>query len=106
MTREGRLDDNQGSGNVLHEAVKPPPEDTGERPILLTIAGFDPSSGAGASADLKVFAAHAAYGMACLTALTVQSTRGVRSVGPVAAATVAAVAGEKGVSPARFAALG
>jgi hydroxymethylpyrimidine/phosphomethylpyrimidine kinase len=84
------LDDDQGRENVLQEAVKPPLEGTEERPILLTIAGFDPSSGAGASADLKVFAAHDAYGMACLTALTVQSTRGVRAVEPVAAATLAA----------------
>jgi hydroxymethylpyrimidine/phosphomethylpyrimidine kinase len=61
-----------------------------KRPILLTIAGFDPSSGAGVSADLKVFAAHGVYGMACITALTVQSTMGVGAVEPVSAATVAA----------------
>ncbi len=48
--------------------------------IVLTIAGFDPSSGAGMTADLKVFAAHGLYGMSCLTALTVQSTQGVRRV--------------------------
>lgn len=58
------------------------------RPILLTIAGFDPSCGAGVTADLKVFAAHGCYGMACITALTVQSTQEVRSVGPVDAAVV------------------
>lgn len=57
-------------------------------PVVLTIAGFDPSSGAGATADLKVFAAHGFYGMACLTALTVQSTLGVRRQEPVAAKTV------------------
>ena len=50
------------------------------QPIALTIAGFDPSSGAGITADLKVFAAHDIYGMACITALTVQSTLGVRRV--------------------------
>lgn len=61
-----------------------------KRPILLTIAGFDPSSGAGVSADLKVFAAHGVYGMACITALTVQSTMGVGAVEPVSAATVGA----------------
>jgi hydroxymethylpyrimidine/phosphomethylpyrimidine kinase len=77
-------------GIASQEAAEPPSEGGGKRPILLTIAGFDPSSGAGASADLKVFAAHGAYGMACLTALTVQSTRGVRAVEPIAAATVAA----------------
>lgn len=52
-------------------------------PVILTIAGFDPSSGAGVSADIKTIAAHACYGVACITALTVQSTAGVRSVHPV-----------------------
>jgi len=52
-------------------------------PIVLTIAGFDPSSGAGVTADLKTIAAHACYGVACITALTVQSTRGVRKVQPI-----------------------
>ena len=46
-------------------------------PIVLSIAGFDPSSGAGATADLQVFASHGLFGTACLTALTVQSTVGV-----------------------------
>lgn len=50
------------------------------RPVVLSIAGFDPSAGAGVAADLKVFAAHGLYGMACVTALTVQSTLGVRRV--------------------------
>jgi hydroxymethylpyrimidine/phosphomethylpyrimidine kinase len=59
-----------------------------ERPIALTIAGFDPSSGAGITADLKVFPAHNIYGMACITALTVQSTLGVRRVEAVAAGTI------------------
>jgi len=58
------------------------------RPIALTIAGFDPSSGAGITADLKVFAAHNLYGMACITALTVQSTLGVRRVEPVSPETI------------------
>jgi len=52
---------------------------------LLTIAGFDPSSGAGVTADLTVFAAHGFFGTSCITSLTVQSTRGVRGVSPVAA---------------------
>ncbi len=50
------------------------------RLIVLTIAGFDPSSGAGITADLKTFAAHGVYGVACISALTVQSTQGVRRV--------------------------
>jgi hydroxymethylpyrimidine/phosphomethylpyrimidine kinase len=48
--------------------------------VALSIAGFDPSSGAGVTADLKVFAAHGVYGLAAITALTVQSTQGVRRV--------------------------
>lgn len=46
---------------------------------VLTIAGYDPSSGAGVTADLIVFASHSLFGTSCITALTVQSTRGVRS---------------------------
>lgn len=49
-------------------------------PIVLTIAGFDPSSGAGVTADIKTIAAHGCYGVACITALTVQSTSGVKRV--------------------------
>ena len=51
-------------------------------PVVLTIAGFDPSSGAGVTADIKTLAAHGCYGVACITALTVQSTRGVAEVHP------------------------
>lgn len=47
---------------------------------MLTIAGFDPSSGAGVTADIKTIAAHGCYGVACITAMTVQSTAGVRRV--------------------------
>ncbi len=49
-------------------------------PVVLTIAGFDPSSGAGVTADIKTIAAHGCYGVACVTAITVQSTGGVRRV--------------------------
>src|SRR5713101_110365 len=48
--------------------------------ILLTIAGFDPSCGAGTAADLKTFAAHGCYGVAAITSLTVQNTQGVEAV--------------------------
>jgi hydroxymethylpyrimidine kinase/phosphomethylpyrimidine kinase len=49
-------------------------------PRVLTIAGSDPSGGAGLQADLKTFHAHGVYGMAVVTALTAQNTRGVRAV--------------------------
>jgi len=49
-------------------------------PVVLTIAGFDPSSGAGVTADIKTIAAHSCYGVACITAMTVQSTAGVKKV--------------------------
>src|ERR1700730_5983767 len=52
-------------------------------PIVLTIAGFDPSSGAVITADIKTIAAHGCYGVSAITALTVQSTAGVREVVPV-----------------------
>ncbi len=57
-------------------------------PVVLTIAGFDPSSGAGITADIKTIAAHGCYGVSCITALTVQSTRGVLRSEPVAPALV------------------
>lgn len=49
-------------------------------PRVLSVAGSDPSGGAGVQADLKSIAAQGGYGMAVLTALTAQNTRGVRSV--------------------------
>jgi hydroxymethylpyrimidine/phosphomethylpyrimidine kinase len=57
-------------------------------PIVLTIAGFDPSSGAGVTADIKTIAAHGCYGIACITAITVQSTSGVKRVESVDPALV------------------
>ena len=43
-----------------------------ERPFVLTIAGFDPSGGAGLLSDIKTFEAHQVYGLGVCTALTVQ----------------------------------
>jgi hydroxymethylpyrimidine/phosphomethylpyrimidine kinase len=55
---------------------------------LLSIAGYDPSGGAGALLDVRVFAALGFHGAAVLTALTVQNTREVRKVIPFPARTV------------------
>jgi hydroxymethylpyrimidine/phosphomethylpyrimidine kinase len=52
-------------------------------PVVLSVAGFDPSAGAGIIADLKTFAAHNCYGVAAITALTIQNSQGVSSVHPV-----------------------
>src|SRR2546423_6385064 len=60
-------------------------------PIVLTIAGFDPSSGAGVTADIKTIAAHGCYGVGCITALTVQSTAGVKRVEAVDPALISAI---------------
>jgi hydroxymethylpyrimidine/phosphomethylpyrimidine kinase len=57
-------------------------------PLVLSIAGYDPSSGAGITADVKTAAAHGCFAVTCITALTVQSTLGVRRVEPLTAATV------------------
>jgi hydroxymethylpyrimidine/phosphomethylpyrimidine kinase len=56
---------------------------------VLSIAGSDPSGGAGIQADLKTFSALGAYGAAAITALTAQNTRGVTGVFPVPASFVA-----------------
>lgn len=57
--------------------------------VALTIAGSDPSGGAGIQADLKTFTAFGVYGASVVTALTVQDTRAVRSTLELAPAFVA-----------------
>jgi hydroxymethylpyrimidine/phosphomethylpyrimidine kinase len=57
-------------------------------PVICTIAGFDPSSGAGISADLKTITSLGGYGIACITALTVQNTMGVLRVDPISPQTI------------------
>lgn len=59
-------------------------------PIALTIAGSDPSGGAGVQADLKTFHQHRVYGCAAITLLTVQNTHGIQRVELVAADLVGA----------------
>ena len=49
-------------------------------PNILSIAGSDPSGGAGIQADIKAISARGGYAMAALTALTAQNTRGVQGV--------------------------
>lgn len=54
-------------------------------PNVLTIAGVDPSGGAGILADIKAMSALGAYGTAVVAALTAQNTLGVTDIAPVSA---------------------
>jgi hydroxymethylpyrimidine/phosphomethylpyrimidine kinase len=65
-----------------------PPKQRQGPPVVLSIAGYDPSSGAGITADIKTIAAHGCYGITCITSLTVQSTLGVKRVEAVDARVV------------------
>ncbi|MDO5657043.1 MAG: bifunctional hydroxymethylpyrimidine kinase/phosphomethylpyrimidine kinase [Paracoccus sp. (in: a-proteobacteria)] len=56
---------------------------------ILSIAGTDPTGGAGIHADLKTFAANGAYGMAAVTAVVAQNTQGVRGFAAIEPAMVA-----------------
>ncbi|MEU1899182.1 bifunctional hydroxymethylpyrimidine kinase/phosphomethylpyrimidine kinase [Nocardiopsis dassonvillei] len=56
---------------------------------IVSIAGSDPSGGAGVQADLKAFSAHGTFGMTVIAALTAQSTLGVTGVHPIPAHFVA-----------------
>lgn len=60
----------------------------GGKIVAVTVAGFDPSGGAGILTDAKVLAQCGIYAVAAITALTVQSTLGVRRVEPVSGRTV------------------
>jgi hydroxymethylpyrimidine kinase/phosphomethylpyrimidine kinase len=79
-------------------------------PIVLSIAGFDPSCGAGVGADLKTISAHNCYGVAAVTALTVQSTQGVTAVqatpAPVLRAQLDALAQDLQISAIKIGMLG
>jgi hydroxymethylpyrimidine/phosphomethylpyrimidine kinase len=79
-------------------------------PIVLTIAGFDPTCGAGVGADLKTFAANNCYGVGAVTALTVQSTQGVTATHVTPAATLRgqleALAGDVQIAAVKIGMLG
>ncbi|WP_446665711.1 bifunctional hydroxymethylpyrimidine kinase/phosphomethylpyrimidine kinase [Flexivirga sp. B27] len=62
---------------------------TTDHPTALTIAGTDPSGGAGISADLKAFSALGAFGTAVITAVVTQNTQGVAAVHQLDGETVA-----------------
>lgn len=63
------------------------------RPVVLTVAGSDPSGGAGLQADLKTIHQHGGYGAAVPTVITVQNTQGVEDVSPLRAELVRAQLG-------------
>jgi hydroxymethylpyrimidine kinase/phosphomethylpyrimidine kinase len=63
-------------------------EEHGRPPVCLTIAGLDPSGGAGTIADVKTFAAHGCFAAAAITSITFQNTRGVFGAVHQTAATV------------------
>lgn len=79
-------------------------------PIALTIAGSDPSGGAGIQADLKTFSAFGVYGASVITALTAQNTTGVSGVLGIAPDFIAAqfrsVASDLAVSAVKTGMLG
>src|ERR1039458_7100029 len=79
-------------------------------PVVLSIAGYDPISGAGITADIKTAAAQNCYAVTCITALTVQSTQGVFGVQPVnpelVARTLATLAGDLEIAAVRVGMLG
>ena len=75
--------------------------DSGSVPCVLSIAGSDPSGGAGIQADIKTISATGSFAAAAITALTVQNTLGVQEVyavpSSVVARQIAAVLGDLNV---------
>jgi hydroxymethylpyrimidine/phosphomethylpyrimidine kinase len=82
----------------------------GTPPVALSIAGSDPSGGAGIQADLKTFHRCGVYGQAVITLLTAQNTRGVQGVFlqpvEVVQAQLRSVLGDLGARAAKTGALG
>lgn len=79
-------------------------------PVALTIAGTDPSGGAGVAADLKTFEAHGVWGAAAVTAVTAQNTLGVQAWEAVAPelvrSQIASVVSDMDVAAAKTGMLG
>jgi len=79
-------------------------------PVVLSIAGYDPFSGAGVTADIKTAAAQGCYAVTCITALTVQSSQGVFEVVPLepdyVTQAVGALAEDLGIAAVRVGMLG
>jgi hydroxymethylpyrimidine/phosphomethylpyrimidine kinase len=89
---------------LIYSSIVPAP------PIVLSIAGYDPSSGAGVTADIKTAAALGCYAITCITALTVQSTQGVYRVQALepelVSETLAALANDLEIAAVRIGMLG
>src|SRR3712207_1825157 len=64
------------------------PQTTAVQPVALTVAGFDPSGGAGVVADIKTFTSFGCFATAAVTSLTFQNTTGVFGVANQSAETV------------------
>jgi len=73
----------------MSRAAHAAPDAARRIPNALSIAGVDPSGGAGVLADVKAMSALGAYGCAVVAALTAQNTQGVTGISPVPAAFVA-----------------
>lgn len=73
----------RSAGGIAPDPDRPDGRPPGHPPVVASIAGSDPSGGAGIQADLKTISALGGYGCAVITALTAQSTQGVDAVHPV-----------------------
>ncbi len=86
------------------------PSTPNKPPVVLSIAGYDPSSGAGVTADVKTAAAHGCFSVTCITGLTVQTTQGVTAVKTVSAdvvrRTLEALAGDFEIAAVKIGMLG
>ena len=79
-------------------------------PVCMTIAGSDPSGGAGLQADLKVFHQHGVFGTSAVTLITVQNSKEVKDVrvldGSIVAAQIEAILDDLSPAAAKTGALG